>query len=123
MTREIKFRAWDKTNKKMYPSEKTDNPKGLDFGVMSDGEIWIWNRLGGTPVDDLELLQYTGLTDKKGKAIYEGDIVRTDRNYFKDNWIVKDIREIFAIENDYNIDSDSIEVIGNVHENPELLGD
>lgn len=63
--RTIKFRAWDKENKRMYD--------GLpNFG----SKVWWFPDEGyGVSLKELELMQFTGLLDKNGKEIYEGDVV------------------------------------------------
>ena len=75
--------------------------------------------------------QYTGLTDKNGKKIFEGDIVKTDK-FSEPNkqYIIKyDLQfGAFIGQDRYNVyfvtfdgDSGDFEIIGNIHDNPELL--
>lgn len=82
---------------------------------------------------DYELMQYTGLKDKNGKEIYEGDIVLRDReeNRAKDLAYVDfkfgafRLRRVYGSGMTYTFGStrftDKIEIIGNIYENPELL--
>lgn len=114
MNREIKFRAWNE-NEMIYPS--------LDgHGKLTSG--WLLNNYS-------IIMQYTGLKDKNGKDIYEGDIIYVEEYYEKRNGIiVPDLeRTGFKIEwcaktefNEYiHVRIKEIEVIGNIYQNPELL--
>ena len=133
--RELKFRAWDKEDKKYYPLINLWFDSSL--GKLCTAELWLSPK--ATEIADIpeqiELEQYTGLKDKNGKEIYEGDIIR-EKWYDNDVHIGRD--RIGKIE--YFCDgfacwfkgsafvglgmfpTKNIEVIGNIHENAELLG-
>ena len=69
---------------------------------------------------DVILMQYTGLKDKNGKEIYEGDVVKTSLGIGKvcmrlGCWFIEMQKELGYFH------TDEIEVIGNIYENPELL--
>jgi len=75
----------------------------------------------GDKWNEVDIMQYTGLKDKNGKEIYEGDII--EQKFINDDecmvFIVKDIREL---NNIYIGSSKENIIIGNIHENPELIG-
>jgi len=105
--REIKFRAWHKKDNTMYN-------KG-----------WYDDLLLGEDIGNKYLMQYTGLKDKKGVEIYEGDIVKTISRdnmvgvveYWKDRFIIRRVNKAQNI----SLLSTDLEIIGNIYENLELL--
>jgi uncharacterized phage protein (TIGR01671 family) len=132
MNREIKFRIWDIENKEMLKVQE------LDFEpTFYGGRIAIrpdqYNDYFDT--EDMILMQYTGLHDKNGKEIYEGDIVYCQTKYGKAKAIIKFIDGKFVAYWDsilthpqnghciacYEINK-RFEVIGNIYEDIELLG-
>jgi uncharacterized phage protein (TIGR01671 family) len=112
--REIKFRAYSKEQNKVFTVVKIN---WVSFAVWFKETDFIGN-LGE---HDTILLEYTGLNDKNGKEIYEGDIVALKGS----TGIVKYGKHhpSFFIERNCYLEKywDGLEVIGNIYENPELL--
>ena len=124
--REIKFRAWD--SKEIIYSHNNDlNRKTFQLS-------WFFQK-----VDNIDymnntntiLMQFTGLLDKNGKEIYEGDIVMSYKDQYEDKpsknevkfesgcfkLFCKGLNEIPI----FNYSNKDLEVIGNIYENPELI--
>ena len=111
--REIKFRAWDVRERKMY------------FGDM--GKYNSIAPFCNAP-DKYMLMQYTGLKDKNGKEIYEGDIVKHKEDLscatvVWDEDYTGFTPFIYGLDGEYGEDAgpEWYEVIGDIYENPELL--
>ncbi len=126
MNREIKFRAWDKKNKIMtYSPINCINFDGQL--LLNDGQYYDIEKT------DYVLMQFTGLLDKNGKEIYEGDIVCWTFNEKQKNQIVyhegcfghlnltginKEHSEFIPIN---KVRAEYMIVCGNIYQNPELL--
>ena len=141
--RGIKFRAWDYIKERMMPQGS----------LYWDGEqfiVGIWNFEETHIVDEeapVMLMQYTGLKDKNGVEIYEGDIVETDCKEIvytkKPNvhglgaktksvekrgiticaWVNCGFKFSHINKSKHGFTTHNCEVIGNIYENPEILKD
>lgn len=117
--REIKFRVWSKHTKKMFDD---------GFYISQNSDLFQDDSLDYKSKDLYEVMQYTGLKDKNGTEIYEGDILKFSGNVVALG-IVK-YNENFATFQACNGNSGwlfgkesgtNIEILGNSYENPELL--
>ena len=117
--RDIKFRAWDAIEAKMWCPI-----------IRPDGRLMASNRLGGyVTFDDPQdpLMQFTGLHDKNGNEIYEGDIVKWEPDWVKSFEKPKSVEyrgsgfDPFQYDGGGEWDALYCVVIGNIYENPELL--
>lgn len=145
--REILFRAWDKKSKKMREIDSIAFNKDMDmFGCESVKLVNLWGydiieqkdiivqREGKSFV----LMEYTGLKDKNGVKIFEGDICSDNKTILqviwseKHQWVCKVIKGgtlvqglVFPLWQWDKCPANGnreLEVIGNIYENPELLG-
>jgi len=117
--REIKFRAWDKKNKKM------EYVWGIDFAGNPPiaNEATVGELLLGVDTQCF-LMQFTGLKDKNDKEIYEGDIIEFDYQRKRRKAEIKYSGTGFWLVGWLNIldkGHRNFKIIGNVHNNPELL--
>lgn len=130
--REIKFRAWDKVTKQLVEIDS--------IGWVNDAlyiEVSLPDPRGNEQTyrvsratTNCEIMQYTGLKDKNGKEIYEGDI-RVGKYYFQEEakrgvevmtWHEKEGYWYWKnVSPSYIPDFIEVEVIGNIYENPELV--
>lgn len=147
--REIKFRVWDKDSEYMYYSDREDlgGVNGNDVIIWNITEVGIsvlqndiWHVIeGGEDVEkegyrevNIELMQYTGLKDKEGKEIYEGDVLQWRTRDHEENplnmyfvyWDNKNASFLIGDEKEIGYGTEILqwaEIIGNIYQNPELL--
>ncbi len=114
--REYKFRAWDKKINKMFYSDDC-------FFSFINGNFIERDGENGSDKDSQIVMQCTGLKDKNGKEIYEGDIAYKnmclDVSYHKGSYCVWYTNNWFALNEIFCLKE--IEIMGNIYENPELL--
>jgi uncharacterized phage protein (TIGR01671 family) len=128
MTRTIKFRAWDKA---------LATPRMFDWLEITTDRMWAWFAAGNEEEDNqvVHMMQFTGLLDKNGKEIYEGDILgKTFRGKMRVHGEVTPTDGAVAIYGDEQGEHDGTfvgfslpedwercEIIGNIYENPDLI--
>lgn len=125
MNREIKFRAWDKTYSLMNYKVQVGNTDYADQNYTCNS-IWVDygdnKSIGWMNADDkcIDLMQFTGLKDKNGKEIYEGDLVQHDAWNYPFEVIFNDEKARFVCKLQTGltqyIDYERLVVVGNIHE-------
>jgi uncharacterized phage protein (TIGR01671 family) len=120
--REIRFRAWDEIHKAMY------EVAAINF-IEKFCLVWIPKGSARITVkrffDDVKLMQYTGLHDRNGREIWEGDIVHCRAGEIYNG--ISEYDAVFLVEYGWTQSMwemqqcETIEVIGNIHDNPDLL--
>ena len=122
--RDIKFRIWDGVKNEWLASSNKDALPYYGFALV--GEVMtvqsppIWSLDEGNIVE-----QFTELKDINGREIYEGDILIDDTGEPIEYWVVKFSNGVFIGEcagvAESLFELANLEVVGNIHENPELV--
>lgn len=117
--REIKFRGWNGALMDYDPSV---------WGSHENGECWVNKAIKCAREDGLIFMQFTGLFDKFGKEIFEGDVVKAPIDVGPAGEVI----QVYAVVKEdfgWNLYEYQfspyirVEVVGNIYENPELLED
>jgi uncharacterized phage protein (TIGR01671 family) len=144
--REIKFRAWVKDWSERISEDEPNKINGMyvvrglwqsntfkqyvDLNGYKYGDVELWGFKSSVQTDKVYLMQYTGLKDKNGKEIYEGDVVDNGNGpvevFYNENyqafWVrfqsEKTEEQFYSSLSDYD---DEFEIIGNIYENLELI--
>lgn len=118
-----KFRAWNKLASRMYIVNGLHFDRGMVQYANND------NAIRFIKLENIILMQSTGLKDKNGKEIFEGDIVKMAKDVYSEPTYYEIVRHrggAYRLESNQHgcelwLRHTNCEVIGNIYENPELL--
>ena len=124
----LRYRAWDTTNKEMFKDT---------FSITESGQVVVVEQedVMCPPdyvfVDNLVIMQSTGMVDRNGNIIFEGDIVKMSKDVYSEPTYYEVVRHrggAYRIESKQHgcelwLRHADCEVVGNLYENPELLED
>ena len=123
--KEIKFRAWCDEDRKMY--DACTLHYFVDFGgwgyqvEVNGRDSFLVPANEASKYNQGVLMQYTGLKDKNGEEIYEGDILRYQELVGVVEYRHSGFIQRIAVNDTFEAVWAACEVIGNIHENPELI--
>lgn len=120
--REIKFKAWDRLKKEVC------HKIGCVYVALEGSIVEVFNDDETDVSGRYELMQFTGLRDRNGKEIYEGDVIKFDNRLFLVFWdqeraAFENATDGGSFMNQPTIEALKIEVVGNIYENPELMAE
>lgn len=124
--RQIKFRVWE--NPQLEYNQDGSNGIGFAGRMWIDNDPKFWAECMMNEKDEYVLMQFTGLFDKNGKEIFEGDIIRnnsmewwqSDGRTFNQE-VIYDLTKLPTQRGEWSIDVEDYEISGNIYQNPELL--
>ena len=123
MSKEIKFRAWNKTKKIMTQAFAITGRGSLILWKGRNGKTWDWAY--GKSKKLLEIMQYTGIKDKNGEEIYSGDLLRHNEGS-KEYEVMWNDMGFWELDGSclgmvMRDNPNGLEIVGNIYENPELI--